>query len=96
MTRGATEAHRNAWLWSATPKKSHPLADSVFIFREYQAPMGASLGEIAQAVKDFERRDGEGAQKRMRLSLNSHEAVGERDTTGKSMICEAWLKDGKR
>jgi hypothetical protein len=81
--RGATEGHRNGWLWAATPKASHPLDDSRFIFREYLAPIGASLGEIARAVFDFERRDGESAQGRMTLSLNSHEAEGERVTYAK-------------
>jgi hypothetical protein len=93
--RGATEAHRNGWLWAATPKQGHPLDDSRFIFREYLAPIGASLGEIARAVFDFERRDGEGDQKRMRLSLNSHEAQGERDTYRKEygLHLQPWKTD---
>jgi hypothetical protein len=81
--RGATEAHRNGWLWAATPKQGHPLDDSHFIFREYLAPIGSSLGEIARAVRDFEKRDGEDQPERMKLSLNSHEAQGERDTYAK-------------
>jgi hypothetical protein len=81
--RGATEAHRNGWLWAATPKQGHPLDDSRFIFREYLAPIGASLGEIARAVFDFEQRDGESKPERMKLSLNSHEAQSERDTYAK-------------
>ncbi len=81
--RGATTAHRNGWLWAATPKASHPLDDSRFIFREYLAPIGASLGEIARAVFDFEKRDKESDQARMKLSLNSHEAQSERDTYAK-------------
>ena len=85
--RGATEAHRNGWLWAATPKQGHPLEDCRFIFREYLAPIGASLGEIARAVRDFEKRDKEGELQRMKLSLNSHEAVGERATMPKSTGC---------
>jgi hypothetical protein len=93
--RGATEAHRNGWLWAATPKQGHPLEDARFIFREWLAPIGSSLGEIARAVFDFERRDGEGKPERMKLSLNSHEAQGERDTYRKEykLILHKWRTD---
>jgi hypothetical protein len=93
--RGATEAHRNGWLWAATPKQGHPLDDSRFIFREYLAPIGASLGEIARAVFDFEQRDGESKPERMKLSLNSHEAQSERDTYWKEykLMLHKWNTD---
>jgi hypothetical protein len=93
--RGATEAHRNGWLWAATPKQGHPLDDSRFIFREYLAPLGASLGEIARAVFDFERRDKESDPARMKMSLNSHEAQSERDTYAKEygLHLRGWKTD---
>lgn len=93
--RGATEGHRNAWLWNSTPKKGHPLDDSTFIFREYQVPLGASLGEIARSVKAFEQPDYEDKHGRMMVSLNSHEAQSERDTYRKEygLYLEKWETD---
>jgi hypothetical protein len=77
--RGATAGHRNAWLWCAAPKQGHLLVDSVFIFREWLAPLGSGQQAIAREVFAFEKRDRE--TKRADLfSLNSHEAEGERNT----------------
>jgi hypothetical protein len=92
--RGATEAHRNGWLWSATPKEGHPLEDSRFVFREWLAPLGASLGEMARAVFEFERRDAE-TKRADRHSFNSHEAQGERDTYRKEygLVMRKWRTD---
>ena len=93
--RGATAGHRNAWLWGWRPKEGWPLADSVFIFREWQVPLGASFREIAETVKAFEAADREGDPKRMVLSLNSHEAQSERDNYAKEhgLYLRGWKTD---
>lgn len=77
--RGATEGHRNAWLWCATPKEGMPLDDSVFIFREWLAPLGSSHRDRAHTVLAFELPDAE-TKRADKFSLNSHEAQGDRDT----------------
>jgi hypothetical protein len=77
--KGHTEGHRNAWLWCGRPREGMPLADSVFVYREWLAPLGSSHRDRALAVLEFERPDGETPRANL-LSLNSHEAQGDRDT----------------
>lgn len=77
--RGATPGHRNAWLWAAGPRETDPLSDSIVCYREWLVPLGATYTEIAESVFEFEEEDGEGANGRMLLSLNSHEAESERN-----------------
>jgi hypothetical protein len=92
--RGATEGHRNAWLWCGVPREGDPLADSVFIFREWLAPLGNSLGDNARTVFEFEKRDKE-TERANKFSYNSHEAQGERDTYKKEygLILRKWTTD---
>ena len=77
--KGHTEGHRNAWLWCGVPKEGMPLDDSVFVYREWLAPLGSSHRERAEVVLGFERPDDETPRADL-LSLNSHEAQGDRDT----------------
>ena len=77
--KGHTEGHRNAWLWCGRPKEGMPLDDSVFLYREWLAPLGSSHKERAQDVLAFEQPDDETPRADL-LSLNSHEAQGDRDT----------------
>jgi hypothetical protein len=77
--KGHTEGHRNAWLWCGVPKEGMLLDDSVFIYREWLAPLGSSHKDRAEAVFEFERPDDE-MPRADELSLNSHEAQRDRDT----------------
>jgi hypothetical protein len=56
-----------------------PLADSVFIYREWLAPLGSSHKDRAETVLAFEAPDEE-TTRADKFSLNSHEAQGDRDT----------------
>jgi hypothetical protein len=77
--KGHTEGHRNAWLWCGVPKEGMPLEDSVFVYREWLAPLGTSHKERAETALAFEAPDKE-TPRADQLSLNSHEAQGDRDT----------------
>ncbi len=77
--KGHTEGHRNAWLWCGVPKEGMPLEDSVFIYREWLAPLGSSHKRRAEDVLAFEKPDAE-TTRADKMSLNSHEAQGDRDT----------------
>ena len=77
--KGDTEGHRNAWLWCGVPKEGQPLGDSVFIYREWLAPLGSSHKDRAETVLSYERPDKETVRADL-FSLNSHEAQGDRDT----------------
>jgi len=74
--RGATEKHRNAWLWAWRPRDFEPFSDCVFVFREWLAPLGATFRLIVDNVRMFEMLDDE--DEKIELSLNSHEAESER------------------
>lgn len=95
--RGATPKHRNAWLWLWRPPEYSPLADSVFFFREWLAPLGATYKQIAEYVLHAEKPDAEGGD-RLRLSQNSHEAVSERDNYAQEygIWFEGWKTDYER
>lgn len=77
--RGATPGHRNAWLWSARPREHQPLHDTVFLFREWIAPIPTTYEAIANYVNEVEKPDNEGGE-RLVISINSHEAESERQT----------------
>lgn len=74
--RGATAGHRNAWLWAWRLPEHFPYSDSVFIHREWLAPLGATFRAMVQNLRDSEAPDDE--NEKMVLSQNSHEAESER------------------
>lgn len=91
--KGHTEGHRNAWLWCGVPKEGMPLDDSVFIHREWLAPLGSSHKDRAETVLEFEKPDGE-TPRADSFSLNSHEAQGDRDTyKDYGLILRKWTVD---
>lgn len=74
--RGATMGHRNAWLWAWRLPEHYPFSDTVFIHREWLAPIGVTFRTIVENVRAFEAPDNEG--EKIVISLNSHEAESER------------------
>lgn len=92
--RGATPGHRNAWLWSARPREHQPLADTVFVFREWIAPIPTTYEFIANYVNEVEKPDKENGD-RLVISINSHEAESERQTYAETygIHMEPWDTD---
>lgn len=80
-------------MWAGAPKQGHPLNDSVFVYREWLAPLGSSHKERAETVFAFERPDNETPRADL-FSLNSHEAQGDRDTyRDYGLILRKWNVD---
>jgi len=72
---GMTEDHRNVTTWAARPKRGYALDDSVFLYRQYVAPVKSSIDETAMVIKEWEKPHRE--DQRMSTRKISHEALSE-------------------
>lgn len=75
---GITKDHRDVTTWTARPSAGYKLQDTIFLYRQFMAPVGSSVGDIAKVIKDFEAPLEE--WKRMVTRQNGHEGGSERLT----------------
>lgn len=75
--KGATEEHRAVFLWLARPPEGDRLADSIFIYRQYMAPVRNTANSNAIAIAALETQSGERTNLRVNDLVNrrlmSHE-----------------------
>lgn len=93
--RGATAAHRNAWLWAWRLPEHYPFSDCIFFHREWLAPLGATFRSIVEYVRGAEDPDQEDSKIEDGASLNSHEAESERVNYAEEygLYFEGWKTD---
>lgn len=92
---GYTDKHLWVTMWIARPGEGDPLADCIFIYRCYIAPVGATARQVANVMRKLEAPHRE--HDRMGMRLISHEQLGLRNTYARehALPFEAWdTKDG--
>jgi hypothetical protein len=89
MDVGNTVDHRWVTTWAARPGLRDPFNDTVFLYRQFMAPLNMSPSEIGECIKDFEKSWRE--HKRMQVRY-----IGHTDDTEIMVFAEQDLDFSKR
>lgn len=92
---GYTTQHKWVTLWFTRPAEGDPHSECVFLYREYVAPVGSTIRQVANIIRSLEAPARE--HQRMTMRLISHEQLGARNTYQKehNLPFEAWdTKEG--